>query len=280
MTQATSPSELILTSSENGVTTLKMNQPARLNGWTAPMMEQLKASLAQAATDEGCQALILTGADPYYCAGVNLGAAIKLAHPRVLHALIVEHNQALFEAFLRFPKPLLVAVNGPAIGACVTAATLCDGIIASEKATFSTPFAALAVAREGCSSVHLERLVGYASSERMLGPEGWKPTGTEAAEIGLAQWVAPHEELLSQAQAIAEGWVEQAKPREYRGGSTLDELLAVNARESVAVADSFLSQPFLKGQFRFLWKKKKLVPSLTFMGLWLTQPLWSRLRRG
>ena len=100
MTRATSPSELILTSSENGVTTLKMNQPARLNGWTAPMMERLKASLAQAAIDEGCRALILTGADPYYCAGVNLGAAIKLAHPRVLHALIVEHNQALFEAFL------------------------------------------------------------------------------------------------------------------------------------------------------------------------------------
>lgn len=279
MNRPETSSDLIVSSTRKGVTTLRMNMPARLNGWTQPMMETLKASFAAAAQDEGCQALILTGTDPYYCAGVNLGATVKLAHPRVLHGLIVEHNQALFEAFLRFPKPILVAVNGPAIGASVTAATLCDGIIASEKATFSTPFAALAVAREGCSSVHLERLIGYAAAERMLGPEGWKPMGAEAAEVGLAQWVAPHDELMSRAQAIAEGWVEERKPRTFRGGSTLEELLAVNAKESVAVADSFLAQPFLKGQFSFLWRKKKLVPSLTFGALWLTQPLWSRLRR-
>ena len=184
-------SDLMLQSDRNGVRTLTMNNPKRLNGWTQPMMAALKSALKAADADDSVKALILTGTDPYYCAGVNLGGTIQLAHPRKLHAMIVEHNQALFEAFLKIGKPILIAANGPGIGACVTSATLCDGIIASEKATFSTPFSALGVAEEGCSSVHFERIMGAANARRMLGPEGWKPTGAEALEIGLVQWCVP-----------------------------------------------------------------------------------------
>ncbi len=274
----TTKNDLILTSTLNGVTTLTMNNPARLNGWTMPMMDVLKASLKQAAEDADTKVVILTGVDPYYCAGVNLSSTLRLAHPRDLHKMIVEHNQALFDSFLEFPKPILVAANGPSLGASATSATLCDGIIASEKATFSTPFSALGVTPEGCSSVLFERLMGKVPAERMLGPEGWQPTGAEALEVGLVQWVSPHETLLADAQKIAEGWVEQGKKRAYRGDSELAELLEVNARESVDVANSFLGRPFLKGQFRFLWKKKKRGPSLTFLMLWLSHPLWSRLR--
>src|SRR5690606_3499427 len=134
-----------------------MNDPRRLNGWTETMIAALQSALRREAADEETRALILTGSDPYYCAGVNLGATLRLGHPKKLHAMIVEHNQALFDGFIEFPKPLLVAINGPAIGACVTSATLCDAIIASQKATFSTPFAALGVPPEGCSSVIFPR---------------------------------------------------------------------------------------------------------------------------
>ena len=75
--------------------------------------------------------------------GVNLSGTIQLMHPQKLHDFILKNNAAIFDAFIDFPKPLMVAANGPAIGACVTSATLCDAIIASEKATFSTPFAKL-----------------------------------------------------------------------------------------------------------------------------------------
>ena len=64
--------DLILTHTDGAVVTLTMNMPRRLNGWTMPMMVALKAALRKADEDPGIKAIILTGADPYYCAGVNL----------------------------------------------------------------------------------------------------------------------------------------------------------------------------------------------------------------
>jgi peroxisomal 3,2-trans-enoyl-CoA isomerase len=56
---------------------------------------------------------------------------------------ITKYNQSLFELFIKFEKPIIIAVNGPAIGAPVTSASICDAILASKTATFHTPFAAL-----------------------------------------------------------------------------------------------------------------------------------------
>jgi len=275
--QPTTKQDPLLTEKRNGVTTLKMNTPARLNGWTQQMMDAIRAGMKAAARDEETRVLVLTGVDPYYCAGVNLSGAFKLAHPAKMHKSIVENNEALFNLFLDFPKPILVAVNGPAIGASVTSATLCDGIIASEKATFSTPFAALGVCPEGCSSVQFARLMGEENAQRMLGPEGWRPTAGEALEAGLIQWVVPHEQLADEAQRIAREWIETGAERSFRGGSERDELKAVNARESVELADAFLGAPFLKAQYRFLSSKKKWGPAAVFLAMWFSRPIWARL---
>lgn len=275
--QTPAGTSLILTHKQGGVTTLTMNTPERLNGWTMEMMDALKEGLRVAARDDLSRVLVLTGTDPYFCAGVNLSGILRPGHPRKLHAAIVEQNQALFDLFLDFPKPLLVAINGPAIGASVTSATLCDGIIASEKATFLTPFSALGLPPEGCSSVHFARIMGQANADRMLGEECWKPTAEEALEAGLIQWIAPHDQLMKEAHRIAQEWIASGATRSFRGGSEQDELKAVNASESVALADDFLSAPFLKAQFKFLWSKKKRGPAAMFLTMLITRPLWSRL---
>ncbi len=275
--QAPASKQPIRTHKRDGVTTLTMNTPERLNGWTMEMMDAFKEGFRVAALDDETRVLIFTGADPYFCAGVNLSATLRPGHPRKVRALIVEHNQAVFDAFLDFPKPLLVAVNGPAIGASVTSATLCDGIIASDKATFSTPFVALGLPPEGCSSVHFARIMGQANAERMLGKEGWKPTAEEALEAGLINWVAPHDKLGEEAQRIAQQWIASEAKRSFRAGSKREELKAINARESVTLADAFLSTPFLKAQLRFLWSKKKRGTAAMFLAMLVSRPLWSRL---
>ncbi len=99
--------------------------------------------------------------------------------------------------------------------------------------------------------------MGQANANRMLGEEGWKPTAKEALEVGLIQWLAPHDRLADEARQIASQWAASGKTRSFRGGSSRDELKTINANESVALADAFLNTPFLRAQFRFLWGKKK-----------------------
>lgn len=260
---------------QDGVAVLTMSHPRRLNGWTAPMLSALQDALRKANLDDSVSAIVLTGEGRYYSAGVNLGGTLTLGHPRRLHAFIVEHNQALFDAFLAVDKPIVAAINGPAIGAPVTSATLCDAIVAAEAATFSTPFHRLGVTPEGCSSLLFPKLLGEAGAQRMLGPEGWVPTAKEALDAGLITEVVAPDALVARAVALALERVDQG--RSFRAGLTRQALQDVNARESRELADAFLSPPFLKGQMRFLWKKKKRGPAAMFAALWLTRPAWALL---
>lgn len=267
----------IQTTLQESVLTICMNKPKKLNGWTADMMAAFAEALEKASTDQDTKAVIFTGAGDYYCAGVNLGGTLKIMHPKILHKKIVEQNILLFERFLSFPKPILVAVNGPAIGASVTSATLCDEIIASDTATFSTPFAALGITPEGCSSIHFANLMGEENAQRMLGSEGWRPNAAQALEAGLINQVASKQTLQQEAQKVAQTWVAEKRVRSFRGNSDLAQLRAVNESESVELANCFLGAAFLKGQFSFLWSKKKRVPAMMFLMLWGTRFLWKRL---
>ena len=267
----------LLTCLNDGVLTITMNQPKRLNGWTEAMMIALNEAFAKANSLTEVRAIILTGSGQYYSAGANLSGSLKLMPPKQLRQLIVEINQTLFDIFLNCKRPLLIAVNGPALGASVTSATLANHIIAADNATFSTPFAALGVSLEGCSSVHFPRLMGEKNAQRMLGREGWKPTAQEALAAGLIQQVVPHAQLMAAAERVAREWLAKDEPRRFLAGSELAELKAVNARESQLLADSLLAADFLKGQALFLWRKSKYTPSAMFFSLWLFRPLWSRL---
>lgn len=268
----------VLVSKQDGVTTLTMNRARSLNGWTVEMMLALRAALANAANDPATEAVVLTGTGRYYCAGVNLSGTIQLGPPPEVHERIRSNNQALFDLFIDYPKPLVAAINGPAIGAAVTTATLCDVVLASPGATFSTPFAALSVPPEGCSSVVFPRVMGAAQAERMLGSEGWKPTAAEAAAAGLIDGVVDAVALLPTARARARALADAVKAggpvRRYRGPSTRAELLAANASESMQIANAFLSRPFLEAQAKFLWRKGKRVPAAVFATLWATRPAW------
>ena len=144
-------------------------------------------------------------------------------------------------------------------------------------ATFSTPFAKLGLVPEGCSSVLFAQLMGEETAQRMLGEEGWTPTGAEALEAGLIQWIAPHEALHERAQALAETWVREGATRSFRTDETIDALKLINDQESIAVADALLSSRFMMAQTRFLWSRKKRGPAMMFLALRLTRFMWARL---
>jgi len=267
----------VLVSAKKGVTTLTMNRPKTLNSWTQSMMEALFKNMREAASDSATKVAIITGTGNYYSAGVNLSGIIGVMSPATLHAEIVKRNAAVFDTFIDFPKPIIVAVNGPAIGAVVTSATLCDAVVASEKATFSTPFSALGIVPEGCSSVHFERIMGKANAERMLGSEGWKPTAKEAVEAGLITEMVPHDQVLIRSQKLGEDWIAKGRKRWMLEKGCAEEYRRVNHRESVKLADAFLAPPFLNAQYNFLKKKGKTGPATLFWTVKTLRPLWARL---
>ena len=282
LSTASSPEPHVVVTKKNGVATLRMNRPKQLNGWTFNMMMAMKDAFEDVATDPETKVAVLTGTGKYYCAGVNLSATFKPQHPRKLHAMIKSQNQQLFDMFLDCPKPILAAVNGPAIGASVTSATLSDALLASDTATFSTPFARLGVPPEGCSSVNFERFMGKDNADRMMGPEAWVPSAQEAVDIGLATAVVPGgaDALADAAQEMAEQWIAEGKERSLPhggGGDLIAEFKAVNAEESALLADAFTSEKFLEGQRAFLSSKGKTVPAMVFTLAKLTRPLWGKL---
>jgi len=268
---------LLLESTINGVTTLTMNRPEKLNGWTMDMMLAIRGTFQRLSTDPNTKAVIFTGSGKYYCAGVNLSATIKPMHPRKLHGMIVKNNEEIFNAFIDFPKPLLVAANGPAIGACVTSATLADAIVAADCATFSTPFARLGIPPEGCSSIHFERIMSRVDADRMLGAAGWTPTAAEAKTAGLITEVVPSEELMEKSQQMAEQWISEGKTRWMLNKGSAEEYRNVNSKESIDLADAFLSPAFMEGQFKFCRSKGKNAQAAVFLILKMLHPLWSRL---
>jgi peroxisomal 3,2-trans-enoyl-CoA isomerase len=278
----TSGDQVLTTLSDDGIFVVQMNRPKTLNAWTEPMLREIERSFEKASEDEKVKVMILTGGDgKYYCAGVNLSGILKPMNPRKLHGLLRKKNQRLFDMFLEFDKPVIAALNGPAIGASVTSATLCDAIIASETATLSTPFARLGLPPEGCSSVHFARIMGEENAERMIGKEGWIVPAKEAYRIGLVHSVVPPNELMNASFELAREWIRTGKPREIgplKGGpEVLEEFKKVNANETIDLADSFFSEEFLEGQRLFLSSRGKSLPAAMFMLLKLTRPVWKML---
>jgi peroxisomal 3,2-trans-enoyl-CoA isomerase len=242
------------------------------------MMEALFEKLAEAESCKSTEAIVLTGSDPYYCAGVDLSSTLKPMHPNTLRKMIFEKNRLVFDTFLDVKKPIVVAINGPAIGASVTTATLCDAIVASEKATFNTPFTKLGVPPEGCSSVHFKTLMGEASAQRMLGKEGFVPTGKEAAEMGLVTKCVPHDKLLETAHEVASELVKNKVPRSAMAKEHNFQMLKdTNEKESRDLSNAFLGETFLQAQIDFLSSKGKSTPANVFKVVLGLRPLWSKL---
>ena len=175
----------ILIHLEDGVQTLTLNRAARKNALTGAMYTQMSEALEQAATDPAVRVLVLQGDTAVFCAGNDLNDFLNNppvgADSPVLRFL---------RAIASFPKPLLAAVCGPAVGIGTTMLLHCDLVYAGDNAAFSMPFVNLGLCAEGASSLVLAQLMGHqrAAEALLLG----EPFYAEAAlEAGLINKVLP-----------------------------------------------------------------------------------------
>ena len=178
------------------VWTIVLNRPDRRNAINAQLQRELVAALAAFDADEGARVAVLTGADPAFCAGMDLG---ELGAGEVRFSDEPDYSDAMRAG----SKPIIGAVNGPAVAGGFELALACDFLIASERAWFADTHAKVGVLPGGGLTVHLAQAVGVRRA-RQLSLTGEFVDAARALQDGLANEVVPHEELLVRATAIAE----------------------------------------------------------------------------
>ena len=122
--------------------TLRFNDPKSYNAWKMKLLNALRDELQRCSADDEVKAVVLTGTDPYYSSGAFLQELLKPMSPAALRKLISENNENLFGMFLEFDKPIVAAVNGPAIGGkpLFSFLTCLTSLSASFFSSFLAPF--------------------------------------------------------------------------------------------------------------------------------------------
>ena len=206
--------EQIATDVADRILTITLNRPERLNAWTATMCGELMAAFDEADADDGVGAVIVTGAGRGFCAGADLAGGGETFDWRERAQAGAPPRDNGGEFTLRVfacTKPVIAAINGPAVGVGATMTLPMDVRLAAEDARIGFVFARRGIIPEACSSWFLPRVVGISRAME------WVATGRvfsaqEALEAGLVRSLHTSEQLIGAARALATEIVENAAP--------------------------------------------------------------------
>ena len=237
----------ILIDHSDGVMTVTFNRPDKKNAFTSAMYAACADALEQAAADPAVRVMVFQGQINVFCAGNDI--ADFLDHPPTTPEAPVFR---MLRNLADFPKPLLAAVCGPAVGIGTTMLFHCDLVVAGDNAAFSMPFVNLGVAPEAGASLLVPQMMGYhrAAEALLLG----EPFMAEAAqEVGLVNRIVPppvaHVAVLALAHKLA------AKPQEalLQTKRLLKRSFSAQVREQmdeeVRVFAQLLAQPAAQNAF-------------------------------
>jgi enoyl-CoA hydratase/carnithine racemase len=244
----------ILINQEERVLTLTFNRPAKMNALTRSMYAGLAKSLNEAAGDFGVRAVILTSEGDHFTAGNDI--ADFMDNPPTSDDSEVAKFLA---AILNFPKPLLAAVKGNAVGVGTTMLLHCDVVIAGPTANFSMPFASLGLVPEAGSSFLFPQLVGYQRAARIF-MTGESFDADAAIEMGLV--TAKDSDPLAHAMKIAQHIAEQPPQAIINTKALLkaknhDAIAAIMKAEFEIFAMALQSDEAMEAFMKFMSKKGK-----------------------
>ena len=200
---------------DEGIATVTLNRPGKLNAFTRAMRGELIDAFSRADTDDGVRAVIVTGAGRAFCAGADLSAGSSTFDYAKRDGLTEQtHRDGGGQVTLRIfemKKPVIAAVNGPAVGIGATMQLPMDVRIASSEARFGFVFTRRGIVPEACSSWFLPRVVGIGQALE------WTLTGRvfgadEALAGGLVQRVVAPQDLLPAARALAREIADHTAP--------------------------------------------------------------------
>lgn len=192
-------SKIIYTVAE-GVATITLNRPDKLNSFDRAMALETIEALDQARDDAAVRAILLTGEGRAFCAGQDLAEAIAPG-TKIEDIITVQYNP-IVRRLRALPKPVVCAVNGVAAGAGANIAYACDLTLAAESAVFIQSFIQIGLIPDSGGTFTLPRLVGMqrAFGQMILAP---KVSAKEAEAQGMIWKAAPDAELMNEAIALS-----------------------------------------------------------------------------
>ena len=190
--------DLVLSADHGAVRVLTLNRPASRNALSRELIRATYTALTEADADDSVRAVVLTGADPAFCAGVDL----KEAQRDGLKYFEEFRSQSCIAAVAKLRTPIVGAVNGACFTGGLEMALGCDFLVASEKAVFADTHARVGILPGGGMTARLPQLVGLGMARR-LSMTGEVVDAARAERIGLVTEVVPHERLLDRAVELA-----------------------------------------------------------------------------
>jgi enoyl-CoA hydratase/carnithine racemase len=182
------------------VATITYNRPEALNAVNGAMRRDLNDAFSQFRDDEDAWVAIVTGAGKAFCVGADLRDGQHSAG-EFAGTFWEKPTQNSFESGWEIFKPVIAAVNGHCLGYGFTLVTWCDFVIASERATFGYPEVLLGVPTI-VGAIRLPTKIGWQAAMELL-LTGERINATRAKEMGIAGWVVPHDDLIDEANALA-----------------------------------------------------------------------------
>jgi enoyl-CoA hydratase/carnithine racemase len=244
----------ILRKQEGNILVLSFNRPAKMNALTRSMYAGLATGLNEAAGDFGIRAVILTSEDQHFTAGNDISDFMN--NPPTSESSEVSQ---FLESLLNFPKPLIAAVKGNAVGVGTTMLLHCDVVVASPSAKFSMPFASLGLVPEAGSSFLFPQLVGYQRAARIF-MTGESFDAPSAIEMGFVTSIQndPINEAMKIAQQIAEQPPQAIiNTKALLKAKSHDAVAAVMKAEFEIFAMSLQSEEAMEAFMKFMSKRGK-----------------------
>ncbi len=191
---------------DGGVGRITLNRPDTLNAWNVQLGQELKQIVTRDAADASVRAVLVTGAGRGFSSGADLKAGFD-PHPddgmpdlrKELHELY----HPIIAGVRRLEKPVVAAVNGPAVGIGASLALACDLVLAAESAYFGLAFVNIGLMPDGGSTLFVPAAVGKARAFQMA-LLGERVPAAQALDWGLVNHVHPDERLLEEANALVE----------------------------------------------------------------------------
>jgi 2-(1,2-epoxy-1,2-dihydrophenyl)acetyl-CoA isomerase len=198
--------ETVIWEQDDGIGRLTLNRPDTLNAWTAEFGAELKSVIEGEASERSVRAVLVTGAGRGFSSGADLKAGFD-AHPEDGKPDVRKELHGLYHPVIagirRLEKPVVAAVNGPAVGIGCSLALACDLILAAESAYFGLAFVNIGLMPDGGSTLFVPAAVGKARAFQMA-LLGERVSAQQALDWGLVNYVHPDDRLMGEADALVE----------------------------------------------------------------------------